>query len=143
LTSIYQQELGFKEQLTFLEYWVSNFSAKKETHDLMSDLVQAGIPIGLLTNIYLGTFEAAVKIGAIPNLDYSTVIQSCNVGYVKPEPEIYEIAQSESGSLPQNIIFIDDKIPFLTPAKALGWTTIHFEEQTSDVALEKIRNLAL
>jgi FMN phosphatase YigB (HAD superfamily) len=139
LWELYQKELGFKENLDFIDYWVSNFVKIKETHDLMSELVRMGIPIGLLTNIYLGVFDKALENGYIPRLSYSNVVQSCEVGAVKPERRIYEIAQNRLNIPPDNILFIDDKQKFLDPAKELGWNVLQFDENDVQNSISQIR----
>lgn len=131
LWNVYQKELNFSEDMDFLEYWVTYFAPIVETHSLMVELVARDIPIGLLTNIYLGAFELMLSKGAIPNLAYTSVVQSCKVGLIKPENEIYALAQEQAGCLPNNILFIDDRWDFLEPAKKLGWNTVHFE--TNDI----------
>jgi putative hydrolase of the HAD superfamily len=47
---------------------------------------------------------------------------------VKPEPEIYRIAQESLGLVPdpEHTVFIDDRAVNLAPATARGWGTLHF-----------------
>lgn len=52
---------------------------------------------------------------------------SYEVGFRKPNPEIYRLAAEIAGVSPAESVFIDDKAPFLEPAKQIGMTTFLFE----------------
>ena len=56
---------------------------------------------------------------------FDEIIFSCNVGYVKPNPKIYEIALSQMTSIPQKSYFIGDGgSDELQGAKKVGMTTV-------------------
>lgn len=138
----YQQELGFSDpNVDFVKYWVSNFSPIPETHNLMSKLVEANVPIGLLTNVYLHVYDMALASGAIPDLPYASVVKSCETRTVKPEGTIYQYAEEKSGVSAGQILFIDDKSDFLEPAKQRGWQTYQFDENNPSKSISEIENL--
>ncbi len=51
---------------------------------------------------------------------------SHEVGYVKPEPEIYRAVEKVSGLPSEEHIFIDDILEYVEAAKQLGWDGIQF-----------------
>ncbi|HMH70396.1 MAG TPA: HAD-IA family hydrolase, partial [Candidatus Saccharimonadales bacterium] len=52
-------------------------------------------------------------------------VKSCEVGYAKPELEIYEIAMKHlKGLKPEEVVFTDDRERFLVPARAMGMQAI-------------------
>jgi putative hydrolase of the HAD superfamily len=50
---------------------------------------------------------------------------SNEVGFRKPEKELYEILLQETAIRPQEMLFIDDKLENLVPAEKLGIQTFH------------------
>lgn len=53
-------------------------------------------------------------------------VWSCQVGVVKPDPAIYRHALAELGVEPEEALFIDDKMPNIVTARALGMKAIQF-----------------
>ncbi len=142
LWSYYQNELGFTDpSINFTDYWVSNFSPIKEAHLLINELATANFPIGLFTNVYLGVFDKALATGAIPRVAYQALIKSCDSKLVKPEIAIYELAQQTTKRKGQQILFVDDKPDFLSPAQELGWQTILFDEEHPAQSIGEIKSL--
>ena len=137
----YQAELGFTENLDYLEYWVSKLSPIIETHLFVQELVDQNMPVGLITNLYSGVYDKAVINGKIPNIPYSSVIQSSAAHMMKPEIEIYLLAQKQAKVKPENILFTDDKPEFLEPAKRLGWETVLFKENEPTESISIIKSL--
>lgn len=139
LWELYKKELNLETNISdFAEYWTDNFHPIKETHTLVRELSRV-YPIGILTNIYLGVFPIVVRKKFIPAIDYKSVICSCDIGLVKPEMGIYKNAQKESSVDPEEILFIDDKRPFVDAANKLGWNTILFEENDPAGSAGKIK----
>jgi len=103
-------------------------------------LIEYGIQVGLLTNIYPGVFDLAIAQEKIPTVSYATVIQSCKCGYVKPQLEIYQGAERMSGVDGNEILFIDDKEEFLEPVGRLGWQTVLFDEKHPEKSIKTIES---
>lgn len=102
-------------------------------------------------------YDKDVKIGLISNADmidskqwdksplsefFDIAIFSCNVGILKPEPEIYKLAMDRLGSKPEDSIFIGDGgSDELYGAKMAGMKTIFTEylERKSSDKIERIK----
>ena len=95
--------------------------------------------IGLLTNIFPGLLIAMRRNGLLPDLNFDAVIDSSEVGAIKPEERIYEIAESLSGCPPEEILFIDDTRANLMPAAARGWKVINFDDSRPDESAAMVR----
>jgi putative hydrolase of the HAD superfamily len=54
-------------------------------------------------------------------------IASCDVGFRKPDPEIYRIALRRGGVRPQAAIYVDDRPELVEAGRAIGLTAIRFE----------------
>ena len=52
-------------------------------------------------------------------------IASFRVGAIKPQPEIYRIAEQRLGLDPRSTVLIDDLARNVAGARACGWTAIH------------------
>lgn len=111
--------------IDFVSFWVECFQPNLQVHAVIKK-ISKNHAVGLLTNIYPDVYGQAVNSGKIPNLPYAFVVQSCEVGLVKPEKQIYQLAQQKSGMDPEKILFIDDKQDFINPASELGWKTLLF-----------------
>lgn len=137
-----RKELGIKkgEVFDFLESWVSDYKPIYEMHNFVKELSKR-YKVGLLTNLYLGMLPKLLKKQLIPNIDYHSVIASCDVGYRKPEIEIYEIATKKSGVIPSEILLVDDREDFLEGARKCGWQSALFELGNSDISIEKIKRI--
>jgi putative hydrolase of the HAD superfamily len=57
---------------------------------------------------------------------FSAGVFSSHVHHNKPEPAIYEIAAQRFGHPAQDLVFLDDHLPNVVAARALGWNALHF-----------------
>ena len=69
-------------------------------------------------------------------------IFSARVLEAKPHRAIYEIAQRRFGRAPGELVFLDDHVPNVDAARALGWQAIHFVDATQAEAELKARGFA-
>lgn len=127
------------EDINFVPFWVSHFQPNTQLHKLMKD-ISTNHAVGLLTNIYPGVYQKAIEAGNIPNIPYAFVLQSCDTGFIKPEKQIYELAEQMSGLKPSDILLIDDSQKFITPAQERGWKTYTFNTNIPDSSTASLRN---
>jgi len=139
---IYKKELRFSDERIkdFAEYWVNNFEPIKETQELMLSCASK-YKIGILTNIYKGVFPKIIDNKILPDISWDAQTHSCDIGYIKPEKEIYQIATEKAETRPEEILFIDDKISFIEGAKKIGWQTFLFDEENPKNSVAQLRNL--
>lgn len=106
--------MRFKYSLEHIEPAVIN-TLKKLKH--------SGKLIGLISNGDVNEISGWVNS---PIREYfDTVIFSCDVGYIKPEKEIYEICLNELGVSPGETVFVGDgNCDELKGAKEIGMTTV-------------------
>jgi len=112
---------------SFTKFWVDHFQINTPVHDLMKKLANQSVSIGILTSIYPNVFNLALKKGYIPNLDYQSVIQSCDIGLVKPEKGIFKHARRQCNCQSREIILIDDNSKNITQAEKLGWKGFFYD----------------
>jgi epoxide hydrolase-like predicted phosphatase len=122
--------------------WLDYYLETVEPIPGMADLLQWAserYKIGLLTNTMPGFVEALQAREKIPHVNFDVIIDSSVVGMVKPEPNIYQLAQERSGVEGGEILFVDDLSSNIVAAKPLGWHTIWFDPYRPEESIASIR----
>lgn len=126
----------------FLSGWIKDYKPIRQTHSLAKDL-KSHYMIGLLSNIYKGLVPEMKKREIIPNIDYDYEFLSCDIRMQKPEDLLYDFVLKETGLLPHEIFFIDDRADCIEPANRKKWQTCKFCMNEADVQIEYLRKLLL
>lgn len=79
----------------------------------------------LLTNNYK-KLSKTLKKYKVPNI-WQGVVNSADIGYVKPQPEFFIYALKVIKAVPEECIFIDDSRENVESAEKLGIPSIHFK----------------
>lgn len=95
--------------------------------------------IGLLSNIMPGLIDAMLRLGLLPKLNYTAIIDSSVVHAIKPEPEIYEIALHKTGVEPGEILLVDDSRANLMAAEHMGWHVLWFDDYRPEESTAHVR----
>lgn len=132
-------KISSEKDFDFLSFSMTKFVPIVETHEFIKEIAEH-LPIGLLTNVHPGVFDQVKKSGHIPDINYSVVIQSCLIGLVKPEKEIYQHAQRKAKVKPKHLLFIDDTEVNIKGAEVLGWNTALFDTNNPARSIRKIRH---
>lgn len=127
------------ESYDFLNSWVSDYRPISQTHELINRL-KTNYKIGLLSNIYKGMLPLLLEKKLIPNIDYQSIIFSCDVGLRKPEAGIYELAQMKAQTEAKNILLVDDRNDYVEGAKKLNWNTFLFDTVQIDKTTKELEN---
>jgi len=136
----FQQELNFRADpsLDFTDLWSDFYIPIPKTAKLVTELSSV-YKIGILSDIFQGIFAKYIPKGIIPDLPYSPVIESCNVGFRKPHLEIFNFALTKSGYKAEEILFIDDNSVNTAAAQKLGWNTVTFDEWQPKKSIAEIK----
>jgi len=125
----------FKVSLDFDQFalwWNSIFCPMPDMAEVVARLARS-CPLFLLSNTNELHFDYIRE--RYPILDhFSRFVLSYRVGSRKPETGIYRNLIQTSGLLPDHILFIDDKLPFVTAAREHG---IHAWQFTSPQELQE------
>jgi putative hydrolase of the HAD superfamily len=92
---------------------------------------------GLISNAFPDLREYIVRMGFDDAFDHMVI--SAEVGVMKPEARIYEIALEALDARPEESIFVDDFAENVEAARALGMCGIQFKEP--ERALTKLKQL--
>lgn len=136
----YKRELGlcFDTYYNFVLFYTNLFIPIKETHELIKKISNNYL-LGLFSNTEPGVLETSIAIGKIPNVSYKVILASCYVGCLKPDSKIYVIAQEKADCEPSEILFVDDKVENLEPAKKMGWQTFLFNYDNPEDSVASIK----
>lgn len=96
--------------------------------------------VGLLTNIMPGFIMAMRARGLLPDVNYDVIIDSSEVGAIKPETRIFEIATERAGVPPSEILFVDDSRPNIMAADKLGWHVLWCDDYHPEETIARIRS---
>ncbi len=97
--------------------------------------------VGLLTNSIAGMVDELFKRKLIPKLAYAAIVDSSQVGTMKPEPKIYELAERIAGVSGGEIFFIDDSRANLTAAEKFGWRGFWFNDYDPEDSVKRIAQI--
>lgn len=93
-----------------------------DTVDFFGTLRSRGILTALVSNCSPNTRQMLDHLGMVALAD--SVILSCEAGWLKPAPEIYQRALSSLGVAPADAVMIDDHARFCAGAEAVGMRAI-------------------
>lgn len=108
--------------------WIETLDGPiEENVALLRRLRAAGRPVHALSNFAAEKFALARE-----RFDFLNVFDACvvsgHVGVAKPDRRIYEILFERAGVAPDELLFVDDSLPNVRAAEALGMPSIHFCE---------------
>lgn len=132
-------ELKNKDSVDFEDFFTENLVPIKESFALIADLVKR-YKIGILTNSQKGIFEKSLEKAKIPNVNYSAVIKSCDLGVMKPDSQIYKVAENKSGVSSGEILLIDDIEENILTATSMGWHGVLFFTENPEASIKNIRS---
>jgi glucose-1-phosphatase len=127
------------DEVTFCEYWSDIFSFNDDVIALLP-ILKKKYKLYLLSN----TNSIHKKYGY---QDYEflkmfdRIFLSHEVGFIKPEEEIYRAVEKVSGLPSNEHIFIDDIKEYVDTAKKIGWDGIQFVGYDDLVENLKVRNI--
>lgn len=133
----FAQRIGVPS-LDWQRYYLAAAQPVLEMHEIVKWASQL-YDIGLLTNTMPGLVGAMIRSGQLPNVPYHTVIDSSEVGAIKPDKKIFEIAMQQSGRPPEETLLIDDTRGNLTAAEKFGWHVSWFDYADPIASTQRIR----
>jgi putative hydrolase of the HAD superfamily len=105
-------------EFTRVPFWVD-----EEVRALLAK-AQERVPVVLVTNAMDTLEEHLDRLGLTHFAD--DVVSSARVGVAKPDRRIYEIAAERAEVPPERCLFVDDRLPNVEGAEAVGMTGVHY-----------------
>jgi len=128
LLSILQQELNlvFRDNYSLLSGFVDRFEANPSILPVL-EFAKQHARLGLLTNMYIGMFDAIQRLNILPGIEWDTVLDSSIEGLEKPDRRFFELATERADAQSGDILFIDNTQEHIDAARALGWNTYFYD----------------
>ena len=126
------------DEVKWQDYYLAAVEPVKEMHEVVKWAAQH-YKVGLLTNTAAGLVSAMRNSGQIPNINYDAIIDSSEVGVIKPEARIYEVAAERAACPPEEIMLIDDSRTNLMAAAKLGWNVMWFDDAQPERSAVAVR----
>ncbi len=107
-----------------------SYKENEGVFNLAQEIKEKGITIGFLSN----TEKPAMEFFYEQSYHiFDVKIFSCDVGFVKPENEIYELLKEKFSCKSQSILYIDDKALFVQGARNANITSIQYTGDVQDL----------
>jgi HAD superfamily hydrolase (TIGR01509 family) len=117
-------------ELVRLEYgnWVEGVQPFADVRGELAALRSAGYQLAIVSNASCEAGAVVTAFGLDQAVD--TVVLSCEVGALKPEPEILQIALERLGMAAEKAMLVDDVPPNLDAALRLGMQAVLMVRQS-------------
>lgn len=103
----------------------AHLQLRDDTAGLIRRLKDAGHRMVFLSNMPEPYIQHAQR--QLDSLDvFERGIYSSNIKMVKPEPEIFALAQRDFGCVPADCVFLDDNAANVDAASRAGWQALRF-----------------
>lgn len=103
-------------------FTIKKFHIKKQMLELVRRLKNQGYSVGIISNTLSEKDRQRQKLYN----EFKPRILSYQVGAVKPQKKIFEIAMRVARVRPKEMIFIDDRLDFVKKVRTYGIKSIHF-----------------
>lgn len=143
--AIAERSALYPQHAELLGEWKSQWErmlggAIDESVALLDEVRQAGYRIAALTNWSAETFPVAKA--RFPFLGwFEDVVISGVEGVAKPDPAMFALALRRTGFVAERTVFIDDNLPNIVGARAVGLQTVHFSSAAQ--CREELRGLGV
>lgn len=140
--SIDELNTALAEKLDMMVDWNKYYLGAVEATPHMDEVVAwvaDRYQVGILTNTMPNLVQPLLDAGILPKIAYDSIIDSSEVGCMKPEQRIFEIATAAAGMAPEEILLVDDDRPNLVAAGKMGWHTLSFDSYRPEESIISIK----
>lgn len=137
--SILAKRLGVS-QVSWSDYYLSNVEPVSQIYDLINWTAD-NYHLGLLTNSMPGMLKLMSSRGLLPKVAFDVVVDSSEVGAIKPETAIFDTALQLAKVEPKEILLIDDARTNIMAAEKLDWHVLWFDVYHPEEGANRIRQI--
>ncbi|MGA3020598.1 MAG: HAD family hydrolase [Candidatus Micrarchaeales archaeon] len=125
---------------SLLNDFVDRFRSNKSIWPIVNKMKKI-CRVGLLTNMYPDMLSTIQKQGILPNVKWDVVIDSSIEGYLKPERQLFEIAQERAKIEKREILFVENSMQHIKAAREFGWQTFFYDSADYSKSSHKLSKL--
>ena len=133
-----QQELGL-ENFSWQSYYLSSIEPMPNITDLVAWAAQ-NYNVGIFTNSPSGMVKELIKKGLLPKVRYKAIIDSSEIGLVKPDEKIFHLAQKAAEVEAGQILLVDDSQSNLMAADKQGWKVLWFDDYQPEEGIKRVKD---
>lgn len=127
---VVQNKIKKEKAEAFFTALRANFKEIESTTLFIEKLISKNIEVYFLSNINLETFDyLSEKFNVFKY--FKSGIKSEEVGFVKPEKEIFDRFLEETNLKTSEFVFFDDTLINVEKAKTLGWNVFEYNKYNS------------
>lgn len=127
------------DDIDWMDYYLEAVEPIPAMHELVRWAAE-NYRVGLLSNIMPGLIDALRARELLPDVTYDAIVDSSQVGVIKPEAKIYEIATKEAHCPATDILLVDDSRTNLMAAEKSGWHVLWFDDYRPDESVARVRS---
>lgn len=128
------------DRVNWSEYYLANIDPSIDMDNVIR-WVADNYKVGLLTNNWPGQTRSMIQNKILPDVDYWSVVDSSEIGSIKPEEAIFKKAAQMAGVAPSEILLIDDMRPNIVAAQRMGWHVMWFDDYNAEYNETKIKQI--
>jgi FMN phosphatase YigB (HAD superfamily)/transcriptional regulator with XRE-family HTH domain len=122
--------------------WMQYYMESVEPVMVMHQMVEWAAEryrVGLITNIMPGFVQELQRRKLVPAVQFDAIIDSSQVGAIKPERKIFEVATTHAALPPSEIMLVDDDRTNVVAAERFGWQVMRFDDYQADDSIQRLR----
>lgn len=127
------------DSVDWQQYYLETIESIQPMHEVVEWAAQ-NYKVGLLTNIMPGLLTALRRDNLVPNIGYDAVVDSSEIGAIKPEPHIFDVAKELAGVPGNEILLIDDTRSNLMAAEKAGWKVLWFDDARAEESAQRVKD---
>lgn len=118
------QQLG----ITIEDYQEAMKKAEPLNYELLDYIkgLRGKYKTAILSNVNKDGLERKIDQATLDE-HFDVLVVSGEVGFIKPEPEIYHLTAERLGIKPEECVFIDDRAGYAEAAEAVGMKAINYQ----------------
>lgn len=128
-SNIFWEKLGplvKMNALEFRQYFVEYTGFREELYDYVKNNLKGKYKLAILSNQIKSWLEPILEEKKFIEI-FDTIVTSYEVGFAKPDMEIYNKVLETLNVKAEECIYIEDRAKNLEPAKILGMKTVEFK----------------
>jgi FMN phosphatase YigB (HAD superfamily)/DNA-binding Xre family transcriptional regulator len=135
--SVLAEKLHLKK-IDWAEYYIKAVEPVPDTAELVGWTAKH-YRCGLLSNIMPGLIDKLISRKLIPNENYDSIIDSSEIGAIKPEAKIYQAAAQKAKVQPEEILLVDDSRANVMAAEKCGWKVLWFDDYRPAESIARVK----
>ena len=138
-----EKNLGYKAPTDIFAYFARAYEKQVRPNTallhFLDEMRASGIKTAVLSNTVAVYRDIQERMGISKKHGFEPILYSWEIGMLKPNRDIFELALRKLDVKPEEVIFIDDKLEHIQGAQRVGMRTILFDD--TERVISRIRKM--